>query len=100
MSCPHEIAEIILEILSLGLLEVRYLAWTEDATRCGAEADHIHNLPALLLRYSPELLVHYWEVERVSYMSLVSADRLAVWEPLWRRLQTHVETLAPSNSVK
>jgi len=99
MTCPEEIAEIVGEILRTGLLAIRVLGWSGDAKECAVEADHIHNLPTLFERFSPELLLYYWEVERTSYMSQVPPARLAVWEPLWRRLKDHVEALAPSTSV-
>jgi hypothetical protein len=45
------------------------------------EADHIHNLPTLIENYSPELLRYYWDAERVSFMSNLSADEQASWFP-------------------
>lgn len=67
MSCPPEIAEVILEILFRGLLRIRNLGWQGDSAGCASEADHLHNLPNLLRDYSPELLSFYWEVERPLY---------------------------------
>lgn len=99
MSCPEEIAEIVLEMLRAGLLDIRALGWNGESKLCAVESDHIHNLPTILDRYSAELLLYYWDVERPSYMSQVPPTRLAVWEPLWQRLKEHVEALAPSSSV-
>jgi hypothetical protein len=94
MNCPEAIAEIILEILRTGLLNIRASGWTGDAKLCAVESDHIHNLPILLERYSPEMLRYYWDAERTSYVSQVPPARLAVWEPLWQQLRDHVETRA------
>jgi hypothetical protein len=98
MNCPDQIAEIVLELLRTGLLDIRVLAWNGETKLCAVESDHIHNLPTLLERYSPELLRYYWDVERTSYMSQVTPARRAIWEPLWRRLEDHVAVLAPSTS--
>jgi hypothetical protein len=67
MKCPDAIAEIILEILRTGLLNIRYQAASGMPERCVIEADHIHNLPTLLSRYSPDLLRFYLEVEREAF---------------------------------
>jgi hypothetical protein len=64
MKCPETIAEVVLEIITIGLLRVRHHAAAGDSHRCLIEADHIHNLPNLLANYSPELLRFYWTVER------------------------------------
>jgi hypothetical protein len=100
MNCPEEIAEIVLEIVRIGLLNLRASGWSGDGLLCAVESDHIHNLPILLERYSPEMLRYYWDVERTSYATQVPAARLAVWEPLWRRLREHVEPPTPSSFVK
>jgi len=100
MICPTEIAEILTEILTIGLLRIRALGWSGNADRCAIEADHIHNVPDLLAHYSPERLVYYWNVERPSYISQTPASELADWEPLWRQLNAHVETLAYSGSMR
>jgi hypothetical protein len=53
MKCPTEIAVIILEIVKIGILTIRATG-ASDAKQCFVEADHIHNLPALLKNYSPD----------------------------------------------
>jgi hypothetical protein len=100
MACSTEIARILSEILTTGLLRIRALGWSGNAERCAIEADHIHNVPDLLAHYSPERLVYYWDVERASYISQTPASELAVWEPLWRQLIGHVEALACSSSAR
>jgi hypothetical protein len=99
MTSSTEIAEILTEILTTGLLRIRALGWSGNAERCAVESDHIHNLPDLLAHYSPERLDYYWNVERTSYIIQTPASELAVWEPLWRQLNAHVEALACSKSV-
>ena len=56
MQCPSEIAELVLEILKIGVLRIRAAAWSGDSARCAIEADHIHNLPDLLRDYSAQAL--------------------------------------------
>jgi hypothetical protein len=93
------IAETLLEILQLGLLRIRALGWSGDARRCAVEADHIHNVPRLVVDCDSSRLAYYWEVERIAYINQTEPELLAVWEPLWRQLQIHVETAASSTST-
>lgn len=93
MKCPPAVADAILDILRHGLLRVRAAGWSGDGDRCAAEADHIHNLPDLLRDYSPERLRYYWDAERPAFMSHLSAEELATWEPLWERLRSQAEVL-------
>ena len=67
--------------------------WDGRADRCALEADHLHNLPRLLAEYRPRVLLYYWDVERAGYIEQAPPERLAAWEPLWRRLEPHVEAI-------
>ena len=89
MQCPSEVSEILCEILRTGLLRIRTL---DDADRCMLEADHLHNLPGLLVKYKPELLDYYWRVERPSFIDRSTTDDLEAFEPLWNSLAKHVPT--------
>jgi hypothetical protein len=90
MSCPPEVAAIIHEILTAGILRVRALGESGDAARCAIEADHLHNLPGLLTAFSPQSLRYYWEVERPSFIHRSSPADLALFEPLWKKLASNV----------
>lgn len=68
MTCPSDVARVILQILQVAVLRMRVGGWSGDGSRCAVEADHVHNLPALLLNYSDELLQFYWQVERLSFI--------------------------------
>ena len=48
-------------------MRVRAAAGAGDPPLCFIEADHVHNLPALLANYSEEFLRFYLDVERRSY---------------------------------
>jgi hypothetical protein len=72
---------------------------TNDKAIQPIESDQIHNLPTRLERYFPELLLNYWDVERMSYTNQAPPDRRAAWESLGRRLQNQVEALASSGSL-
>jgi hypothetical protein len=91
MSGPPEIAEILLEMLGRGLLEIRVLGWDGQADRCAVAADHLHNLPRLLAEYHPEGLLYYWDVERVCYLEKASPEHLDAFESFWHQLESHVE---------
>jgi hypothetical protein len=98
MTGSTEIAEILLDILTTGLLRVRALGWSGNAEQCAIEADHIHNVPDLLAHFSSEKLAYYWNIERTCYMTQTPTADLVVWEPMWRQLKAHVEAMACSNS--
>jgi hypothetical protein len=95
MKCPDPVADILLEILRVGLLRIRSLGWMANPGRCAVEADHLHNLPSLLLHYSSEALKHYWEGDRLAFQSKSSPDDLESFAHLWDRL----EPLLPQSSV-
>ena len=95
MPCPPDVAATLLEILSQGLLRARAAGWAGDAAGAAAEADHVHNLPGLLADYSQERLWCYWDVERPAFSDR-AADRAAAFRPLWERLRSHAERLAPT----
>ena len=95
MQCPAEIANVITEILTTGLLRIRALGWSgASAQRCAVEADHLHNLPALLSDFKPESLAYYWEAERVSFIQRSSPEDVEGFEPLWEALSGFVASRA------
>jgi len=97
MQCPPEIAEIICEILRVGILRIRNLD-SQDAKLCFFEADHLHNLPSLLMDYSQEKLDYYWYAERVSFQERLPAEQTQGFEPMWQPLGNHV-TLPKKQAV-
>lgn len=94
MSTPVE--AILLEILQYSLLGIRAAGWDGHADRCALEADHVHNLPALLQSVKPELLHHYWEVDRRSFVAARAEIGIGSddFHPLWEKLRPFVERSA------
>lgn len=92
MSCPPEIAEVITEILQLGLVRIRALAWEGNSAGAAHEADHLHNLPRLLRDYSTESMRYYWEVEKPAYSSRAERNAEAQFGPAWQRLHHLLKT--------
>jgi hypothetical protein len=88
MQCPPEIADILHEILRVGLLRIRAFGFAGDSGRCAIEADHLHNLPALLGDFRPESLDYYLNVERVCYSDQSDPDDVACFDSLWNSLAT------------
>ena len=88
---PTDASRIVLEILKLGTLRIRALGWAGDARRCAIEADHLHNLPDLLLTPSSALLSYYWEAEKPAFEQASSEAELARFRPLWDELQSHLQ---------
>src|SRR4051812_44019877 len=93
MTCPPRLAPIIVELIRIGLLRVRSLAWSGNQIRCAIEADHIHNLPRLLTDFSIDQLEAYWEKDRPTYRVRVTPDELNAWEDLWSAMRAHVEVI-------
>ena len=90
MQCTPEIAEIVCEILRIGLLRIRALGWDRNPGRCAIEADHLHNLPALIASFDLRRLEYYWDAERVSFIKQSRPEDVAVFEPLWKALAKHI----------
>jgi hypothetical protein len=86
MTCPPDVARVVLQILEVAVLQIRARGWNGDGLRCALEADHVHNLPSLLSSYSDELLRFYWEVERPTFMKRCAPGDLTGYEPLWAEL--------------
>ena len=86
MTCPSDVARVVLQILQVALLRIHAGGWEGDVSRCAAEADHVHNLPGLQMDYSDELLRFYWQVERPSFMKRCGPADLKGYEPLWAEL--------------
>jgi hypothetical protein len=84
--CPADIADVILRILETGVIQARSAGWSEDAAPCAAQANHIHNLPDLLRRYSPRKLKYYWNTERSAFIRQMGGQPI-VFEELWAELE-------------
>jgi hypothetical protein len=90
MQATRSVTAIIAEILAVGLLRIRASAWNGNPDRCAIEADHLHNLPALLTQTQLDLLEYYWNVERISFVKQSSGENLECFEPLWKELSQYV----------
>jgi hypothetical protein len=89
MRCPPAIADAIQNILAQGLLRIRAAAWSGDVERCAWEADHLHNLPALLNQFTPDKLHYYWAVERDEFLRRCREAGIQAeeFESVWRELR-------------
>lgn len=95
MKCPNELAEAILEIMRLGILNARALAWKGDAAGSAVHTDHIHNLPELLADFRPELLSCYLNAAVPAFRLQARLDQIAPFEPHWELLAaSETESLA------
>ena len=91
MNCPPDIAQIILDIMARGILRIRAFAGANATKKCFIEADHLHNLPSLLVDYRPEKLRYYWEIERNSFIQQVPENERRDLAPFWERLADLVQ---------
>ncbi len=98
MNPPPELAAVLRQILEIGLLRARAAGWGGDAAKAAVEADHLHNLPGLLVEHHPGALAYYWNVERPSFLKC-SADGGVSFEEAWSKLARFISTAAPLGQV-
>lgn len=80
--------EIYLEILYKGLVQIRSAARAGDAAQCNVDADHLHNIPALLKNLDKEELHdYYWRAMRPSYIQMSKPEYAKTFEQLWQELE-------------
>ena len=99
MDCPKELEGVLLQIVSLALVNIRGFSFNSpDLKRCGIEADHVHNLPNLIRDYSLSGLQYYLDVYVKEYVRLVGSDSGSVklFEPLWSKLKDYNNSTSPS----
>src|SRR5262245_11792072 len=93
MTCPPDLATILLEILQLGIVQARAAGWSGDAAGAAMASDHVHNLPGLLQQFTPSGLDYYWVTERPAFLAHCPLEWADSFQPYWDRLQTHVERI-------
>jgi predicted RNase H-like HicB family nuclease len=91
MTCPPEIASILLQMMMMGFVRIRSLA--NDPARCLVLSDHLHNLPELVRNFSPSLLSYYWDVERPCFIRQAVEEDRKTFEPFWEELRPLVESI-------
>ncbi|MFH5803112.1 hypothetical protein [Alienimonas sp. DA493] len=94
--CPDPLREAFLELLRCTLILIRN--GPDDAAWCQALADHLHNVPTLLIDFDPDLLRYYWEVERACFLdALGRIDRPppAYFDEPWRVVERSYRRLPP-----
>jgi hypothetical protein len=80
----EELRLILLNILRTGLLRIRMDGWNGRADECAIEADHLHNLPGIAKELKVELLSHYYNTTRSSFIK--QAKIVQGFEEDWKRL--------------
>lgn len=69
--CPEELRIAFLDLLTATLITIRNDS--TDSRCCAAFADHMHNVPTLLMHFRAELLAYYWDVERPCFLRALRA---------------------------
>lgn len=75
MKCPDDICQHLLQVLSIGVRNIRVCCERRQYERCGYEADHIHNIPTLIEDFSLDRLAYYVEVEAAEYLRQIDQWR-------------------------
>ena len=79
----NEVKEAIASILGTGLVRIRGICGIKPDF-ANAEADHLHNLPHLLVSFSIPLLRYYVDVERPDYLRTVGQDAGKPYTEEWK----------------
>jgi hypothetical protein len=77
------VKKAIASILKRGILATISAIQSNKTEAAIAEAYHAHNLPHLLLCFSPELLRYYWKVERPDYIGKTKREFYQSHEEDW-----------------
>lgn len=91
MTCPPDIASILLQMMTMGFLQIRNRS--NDSARCLAISDHLHNVPDLVRDFSPARLAYYWDVERSCFIEKCAEEDRWAFESFWEELRPLVETM-------
>ena len=86
-----EVKRMLLSLLQTGILRIRAFAHSHFGDRCAVEADHIHNLPGLISNPRLDLLMYYWDRERLSFIKKVPDSD--AFETDWFRLGELLEQM-------
>jgi len=85
MNNRDQISEILARILRTGLLRIRDQGAHGMAAQCSLEADHLHNIPDLILQPKLDLLRYYFDIERTAFLS--EAVNVEQFSEDWNRLK-------------
>jgi hypothetical protein len=69
----NKIDQIYLTILKIGLVSLREASAAGDSRRCEYEAEHLHNIPALVGDDNPERHLYYFNHERNRFVEAARA---------------------------
>ena len=88
------ILPILVQIITTALRRIQAFGQNGNPGRCAIEAEHVQSLPPILveLEFDPEVLDHYWNVERIAFTQKNSKEDAAEFEPLWKGLADIVQT--------
>jgi hypothetical protein len=88
----------LLDLLRTGLLRIRVLGWNGQANKSAAEADHLHNLPELILNPLLELLAYYFDNSRPAFIK--TGAHTEQFDPLWKQLESILARMRTASEGK
>lgn len=84
---PEKRRRVYLQILERALLNIRGHANRGNSTQCALEADHVHNIPQMLIDDNEKEEVHYWNTMRAGYLRDSDPEITTIFNELWRELE-------------
>ena len=89
MQNTNQVRDILLRLCSTALLRIRSFGGRGEADMCAIEADHVHNLPALVDNFSFLALSRYYVLDRPGYLK--RATKPEEFYPIWEELREWME---------
>ena len=86
MNIPSNYLVIFSSIISIGILRIRVLGSSGDSSACAVEADHLHNIPDILLDFDLDKVRYYLEIEVPAYINQDSKEGIH-FQDQWNQLK-------------
>lgn len=78
---------IYLTILRYAILNMRVQGYRGNPEACFVEADHVHNIPEILMKDNMDRENYYWKVERAIYLSKADEYYSSSFRIVWSKLE-------------
>ncbi|MES2791109.1 MAG: hypothetical protein V4719_15960 [Planctomycetota bacterium] len=92
----HEEREALLRILQHSITLIRAFGWQKRPDQCANEADHIQNIPSMLMYSTLDRLKYYMDIEVRLYV-LKAGDWSTDYEPFWAVLRSRILSLSEAD---
>ena len=89
---PDEVRTALIRILQTALLSIRAHCWSGCADIAAMEADHVHNLPGVLMSNSYGALEYYFYTEVAEYRQAYGERASRRFSAEWNIIEAYLRT--------